>query len=111
MVPAVADTFSALGDPVRFTIVQRLVESDATVGELASMFDISFQGVSLHLNVLEQVGIVTRHREGRRRRVQLELAAFDAAVDWMEARRRRLEERYERLDSLLLELEAAEEEK
>jgi DNA-binding transcriptional ArsR family regulator len=94
-------TFAALGDPVRGTIIDRLARSDATVGELVAMFDISFQAVSQHLRVLEDARLVTRHREGRTRRARLEPQQLDAAIDWMETRRRRLEERYRRLDDVL----------
>jgi len=109
MSSALIQTFAALGDPVRFTIVQRLAEADATVGELAEMFEISVQGVSQHLGVLERAGLVARHKEGRTRRVQLESAALDEASKWMEARRRRLEERYERLDGVLAQMATKEE--
>ena len=100
----VAETFQALGDPVRTTIVDRLARSDATVGELASLFTMSFQAVSQHIGVLERAGIVTRHREGRNRRVTLEPARIDEALTWMESRRSRLEERYQRLDEVLADL-------
>lgn len=100
----VAATFQALGDPVRTTIVERLARSDATVGELAALFTMSFQAVSQHIGVLERAGIVTRHREGRSRRVQLEPARIDEALGWMQARCARLEERYQRLDGLLAEV-------
>lgn len=106
---ALPQTFAALGDPVRFAIVQRLAEADATVGELAGMFEISIQGVSQHLGVLERSGLVSRHREGRTRRVQLERAPLADASQWMEARRQRLEERYLRLDEVLTQLAAEEE--
>lgn len=89
---------------MRFTVVQRLAEGDATVGDLAAMFDITVQGVSQHLDVLERAGLVSRHKEGRTRRVRLESAALDEAAGWMEARRRRLEERYSRLDDVLADM-------
>ena len=89
---------------MRFTVVQRLAESDATVGDLAAMFDITVQGVSQHLDVLEKAGLVSRHKEGRTRRVRLEPTALSEAAGWMEARRRRLEERYSRLDEVLTEM-------
>lgn len=89
---------------MRFTVVQRLAEGDATVGDLAAMFDITVQGVSQHLDVLERAGLVSRHKEGRTRRVRLEPAALDGAAGWMEARRRRLEERYSRLDDVLADM-------
>lgn len=94
-------TFAALGDPVRGRIVDHLGATDATVGEIAALFTISFQAVSQHLDVLERAGLISRHREGRTRRVQLQHEPLREAEKWMEARRRRLEERYSRLDDLL----------
>ena len=100
----VTQTFAAIGDPVRLTIVDRLTASDASVGELAELFDITFQAVSQHLDVLERAGLVSRHREGRRRRVHLEQAAIDEATQWMRVRQDRLEARYARLDDVLATL-------
>ncbi len=100
----VTDTFAALGDPVRSTIVDRLTRSDATVGELAALFTISFQAVSQHLGVLERAGLVSRHREGRTRRVRLEASQLDDPLRWIEARKHQLEERYDRLDRVLATL-------
>jgi DNA-binding transcriptional ArsR family regulator len=104
----VAETFAALGDPVRYAIVDRLVAGDATVGELAASFTITLQAVSQQIGTLERAGLVTRHREGRARRVHLEAAPIEQAARWMEARRRRLEERYQRLDEVLSDVLAAE---
>ncbi|ARC55894.1 Transcriptional repressor SdpR [Frondihabitans sp. 762G35] len=104
MSTTVASTFAALGDPVRRTIVDRLAESDATVGELVALFDISFQAVSQHVAVLERATLVSRHRVGRTRRVRLEPQPLDEALTWMESRRQRLEERYRRLDAVLADM-------
>ncbi|MET4702630.1 metalloregulator ArsR/SmtB family transcription factor [Frigoribacterium sp. UYMn621] len=101
MTPTVTQTFAAIGDPIRSTIVDRLASSDATVGELVALFEISFQAVSQHLDVLERAGLLTRRREGRTRRVQLVLEPLEEALTWMESRRDRLEQRYARLDDLL----------
>jgi DNA-binding transcriptional ArsR family regulator len=98
---AIAETFAALGDPVRNAIVDTLVAGDATVGELAALFSITLQAVSQQIGTLERAGLVTRHREGRTRRVHLEIARVEQAAIWMEIRRRRLEERYQRLDEVL----------
>ena len=97
-------TFAALGDPVRSAIVDRLAEGDATVGQLAAMFTITFQAVSQQIRTLERAGLVTRQRQGRTQRVRLESAPLDEAAQWMERRRLRLEERYRRLDDVLAEL-------
>jgi DNA-binding transcriptional ArsR family regulator len=104
MTPTVTETFAALGDPVRSTIVDRLAVTDATVGELVALFAISFQAVSKHLDVLERGGLITRERAGRTRVVRLNTATLDAAAGWLEARRLRLEERYQRLDAVLQSL-------
>jgi DNA-binding transcriptional ArsR family regulator len=100
----VTQTFAALGDPVRRAIVEELIGGDATVGEIAGHFTITFQAVSQQIATLERVGLVTRHREGRSTRVHLQQAPLEQASLWMESRRRRLEERYRRLDHVLADL-------
>jgi DNA-binding transcriptional ArsR family regulator len=93
--------FAALGDPVRRAIVERLVEGDATVNEIAGLFPISLQAVSKHIKVLEGAGVVSKRREGQTRPVHLEPASLAHSADWLDAHRRRLESRFARLDQLL----------
>ncbi len=94
-------TFAALGDPVRRALVDRLADGDATVNELAARFPISLQAVSKHIKVLETAGIVSRRKVAQTRPVHLEAAGLARSADWLEAHRRRLESRYQRLDELL----------
>lgn len=94
-------TFAALGDPVRRAIVERLAAGDATVNELAAGFPISLQAVSKHIKVLEAAGVVSRRKVAQTRPVHLEAASLARSADWLEAHRRRLESRFERLDELL----------
>jgi DNA-binding transcriptional ArsR family regulator len=96
-----AATFAALGDPVRRSIVDRLVDGEATVSELAGLFPISLQAVSKHIRVLESAGVVSRRRAGQTRPVVLERAALAEPAAWLEAHARRVEARYQRLDDLL----------
>jgi DNA-binding transcriptional ArsR family regulator len=93
--------FGALADPTRRDIVARLTEGDATVGQLGASYDVSLQAVSKHLKVLEEAGLVSRSREAQRRPVHLEAEVFDLMTAWIERYRRRAEERYQRLDSVL----------
>jgi DNA-binding transcriptional ArsR family regulator len=97
--------FSALADPTRRNIVARLTVADATVGELGAPYDVSLQAVSKHLKVLEEAGLVTRTRDAQRRPVHLEAEVFDLMTKWIERYRRQAEERYQRLDGVLAELD------
>ena len=96
--------FAALADPTRRDMVARLTVADATVGDLAAPYDVSVQAVSKHLKVLEEAGLVSRSREAQRRPVHLEAEVFDLMTKWIERYRRQAEERYQRLDALLAEL-------
>ncbi len=93
--------FSALADPIRRDMVARLTEADATVSELAEPYEVSVQAVSKHLKVLEEAGLVTRSRDAQRRPVHLDAEVFDLMSAWIERYRRRAEERYRRLDTVL----------
>ncbi len=96
--------FSALADPTRRDIVARLAVGDATVSELAAPYDVSLQAVSKHLKVLEDAGLVTRSKDAQRRPVHLDAKVFDLMTKWIERYRREAEERYQRLDAVLAEL-------
>ena len=108
MTDQLSKVFAALADPTLRDIVARLTESDATVGEIAEPYDVSLQAVSKHLKVLEYAGLVTRTREAQRRPVHLEAEVFDLMTKWIERYRRRAEERYQRLDALLDEMNGVE---
>ncbi|WP_265446656.1 ArsR/SmtB family transcription factor [Flexivirga meconopsidis] len=99
--------FAALADPTRRDMVARLTEADATVSELAVPYDVSIQAVSKHLKVLEDAGLVTRTRDAQRRPVHLEAEVFDLMTKWIERYQQRAEQRYQRLDAVLDELNAA----
>jgi DNA-binding transcriptional ArsR family regulator len=96
--------FAALADPTRRDMVARLTTGDATVNDLAAPYSVTVQAVSKHLKVLEEAGLVTRSREAQRRPVHLEAEVFDLMTKWIERYRRQAEERYQRLDELLAEM-------
>jgi len=96
--------FAALADPTRRDMVTRLTEGDATVSQLAEPYRMSLQAVYKHLKVLEEAGLVSRPRGPQPRPVRLEIAPFDLMDVWIERHRRRVEERYRRLDAVLAEM-------
>jgi DNA-binding transcriptional ArsR family regulator len=94
-------TFAALADPTRRSILTRLAQGEATVGELAEPFSVSLPAISRHLKVLERAGLIARSREAQWRPSRLQADPLDEAVDWMQARKRTWEARMDRLDAHL----------
>ena len=93
--------FAALADPTRRDIVARLAARDATVGDLASPYDVSVQAVSKHIKVLADAGLVSQSKDAQRRPCHLEAEVFDLMTKWIERYRQEAEERYQRLDAVL----------
>lgn len=75
--------FSALADPTRRAIIARLAQGEATVGELASPFDISLPAISRHLRVLEEAALIERERDGQHRNCRLRPETLKAANEWL----------------------------
>ncbi len=77
-------TFSALGDPTRRAIVQRLAMGEATVTEIAQPFPMSLPAMSKHIRILEDAGLLVRLKEGRIHRCQLNVEPLREANQWIE---------------------------
>jgi DNA-binding transcriptional ArsR family regulator len=96
-------TFSALADPTRRRILQRLAVADATVSEVAAPFDVSAPAISRHLRVLEDAGLVSREKHGRVHRLRIEREAMNEALGWIAHWGGFWESRFDALDELLAE--------
>jgi DNA-binding transcriptional ArsR family regulator len=94
-------TFAALADPTRRSILSRLAEGEATVGELAEPFAVSLPAISRHLKVLEGAGLIVRDRQAQWRPSRLQTGPLDEAVEWMRSRKETWEGRMDRLDAHL----------
>ncbi|HET7794556.1 MAG TPA: metalloregulator ArsR/SmtB family transcription factor [Rhizobacter sp.] len=75
--------FSALADPTRRAILARLTQGDATVGDLATPFDLSLPTVSRHINVLEEAGLIVRERDAQWRRCHFQREPLMEAAEWI----------------------------
>ena len=75
--------FSALSDPVRRAILERLDGENLLVSELAEPFAISLQAVSRHIQVLVKAGLVTQERTGRISRCRLDAGPIYQAALWI----------------------------
>jgi DNA-binding transcriptional ArsR family regulator len=98
--------FAALADPTRRAILARLALGETSVSELSKPFDISGPAISKHLKVLERAGLIARGREAQWRPCRLEPKALKSVDDWLERYRRLWEERLDRLENYLHELQA-----
>jgi DNA-binding transcriptional ArsR family regulator len=79
------DVFGALADPTRRDILRRVTCSELTVSEIANPYDMSMAAVSKHLKVLEQAGLITKRKKGKKHLVRAvpRGRAFEAAVNFL----------------------------
>jgi len=91
----------ALADPRRREIVEILLEKEQLVGDLARRLPIAQSGVSRHLRILKDAGMVESRTEGQRRIYSLRPEPFEKLSEWL-AQYRRLWE--SRLDKFEIEL-------
>lgn len=98
------DTWAALADPTRRSIVGRLAQGTATVSELVQCFELTQPTISSHLKVLERAGLISRSRVAQTRPCSLEPEGFRALEVWLGQLRSVYESNYARLDQLLEEL-------
>ncbi len=76
-------TFSALGDPTRRAILARLTLGEAKLSDIAEPFDMSQTGVTRHVHVLKEAGLLTVEKRGRTRYCRLTPAPLQDASDWI----------------------------
>ena len=103
-----SSTFAALADPTRRAILARLAKGEATVNELAEPFHLKLPTVSKHLKVLQQAGLIIQGRKAQWRPCRLETAPLKEVANWVDGYRKIWDERFERLDAYLTELQERE---
>jgi len=98
---------SAVADPTRRAILDRLLISDARVTEVASAFPISLNSTSKHIKVLERAELVQRTVRGRDHVLSLRGEGLAEAVAWMQRYREFWEQRLAALEAFVLQDDAA----
>ena len=94
--------FLALGDPTRRELLQSLAqEGGQTATELAANRPISRQGISKHLGILAEAGLVNVTKEGRDRRYHFVPGPLNITVDWVSAITRQWDQRLNALGRFL----------
>jgi DNA-binding transcriptional ArsR family regulator len=104
--PHLDRVFGALADPTRRSIVARLAKGEASVGEIASAYPVSLQAVIKHLDVLEGAALVSRTKRGRTVGCRLATERLGVASEWIVEQTRAWNERLDRLETYLHELQS-----
>ncbi|MGH9713321.1 MAG: ArsR/SmtB family transcription factor [Candidatus Acidiferrales bacterium] len=105
---ALDSTFAALSDATRRGILARLAAGEASVSDLAAPYEMSLPAVSKHLRVLENAGLVVRHKDGRVHRCRLIAGPMKDAAQWIERYRLFWHEQFDALARYLDESESKE---
>jgi DNA-binding transcriptional ArsR family regulator len=100
-----SDVFNAIAEAHRREILDVLIAGEQAVGAIVTDLAMSQPQVSKHLRVLSEVGLVTCRAEGRRRLYRLEPARLRPLHDWLGKYEQALNERLDRLDEYLKELQ------
>jgi DNA-binding transcriptional ArsR family regulator len=100
-----SDVFNAIGDVHRREILDVLIAGEKTVGAIVNDLSISQPQVSKHLRVLSEVGLVRCRAEGRRRLYRLEPEHLRPLREWVVKYEQAWNDRMDRLDGYLQELQ------
>ena len=100
-----ADVFNAIAEAHRREILDALIPGEKAVGTIVTDLSLSQPQVSKHLRVLSEVGLVRCRAEGRRRLYSLEPSRLRPMHEWLAKYERALNERLDRMDDYLQELQ------
>jgi DNA-binding transcriptional ArsR family regulator len=100
-----SDVFNAVSEVHRREILDTLISGEKAVGAIVSDLSMSQPQVSKHLRVLSEVGLVSRRAEGRRRLYRLEPARLRPFHEWLAKYEQAWNERLDRLDDYLKDIQ------
>lgn len=95
--------FRALADATRRDLLSRSLTHEASVSELALAYEMSFAAVQKHISILEKAELVTKHQQGRERRIRGNPATIRRARALLDAYGEIWQARTERLETLLIQ--------
>jgi DNA-binding transcriptional ArsR family regulator len=95
--------FSSLADPIRRDMLQRLINAQYTVSQLAQNYSVSFAAVAKHLSVLEKARLVVKQRRGKEQVVSIAPDALKDASQYLARYEALWNARFDALDKILKE--------
>jgi DNA-binding transcriptional ArsR family regulator len=102
------DVFQAIADPNRRAILGLLAKQRLTLNGVADNFRISRPAVSRHIKILAECGLVYVSQQGRERYCEVRPDKLAEVSDWVEKYLQMWEQRFDRLDNVLLEIQKKE---
>ena len=99
--------FQALADPARLRIVEAMRSGECAVGDIVERMNIHQSGVSRHLRILAEAGVVQMRPDGQKRLYSLRKEAFDQLEAWVAGYRRDWDARLDRFGAALKRNRAA----
>lgn len=96
--------FAALANSTRRAILARLAQGEATVNELAEPFNMTLPAISKHINVLERAGLITQGQKAQYRPCTIDVTPLKEISAWTEQYRHIWEERFDRMDDYINQL-------
>ena len=106
--PTTHDPFNAVAEPKRREVLKVLGVGELSVNELVKKLGWTQPMVSKHLGVLKQVGLVSERRVGRQRMYRVNAENLRPIYDWVAPFERIWNERFDRLDEVLKEMQKKE---
>ena len=99
------DVFQAIADPTRRDIMNLIAHKSLNLNSIAENFEMSRSAVSQHIKILMECGLIYIHQQGRKRYCEVQPEKLREVADWLEPFRQLWEDRFDKLDKLLDEMQ------
>ena len=103
MTPTLDHVLTAIADPTRRAILERLTRGPARVTDVAEPFEMSLAAVSKHVRMLERAGLVRRARRGREHTLTLDARPLRRVAQWTSSYERFWNQRLDRLEAFFVQ--------
>lgn len=99
------DIFQAIADPTRRQIMGMLAQKPLNVNAIAKEFDITRQAVSLHVQFLNDCGLITITQQGRERYCEAQFERLNEVTDWVNQYRKYWDKKFDSLENYLAKIQ------
>lgn len=100
------DIFQAIADPTRRQIIGMLAQKSLNVNAIAKEFDITRQAVSLHVQFLNDCGLIVIRQQGRERYCVAQLEKLNEVTNWVDQYRKHWDTQFDSLEQYLANVQS-----